>query len=395
MKKINENVTFLIMILVVFVLGMSVFVRSEKDISVAENRELYSFQHFTMEDFLSGDFQDNFEKAISDQFLLSEQIRVSYKHVTTHLPTFGIQDGICHNNYLELETNDGRERGTFNCEDYILYLTEPLSNEKQQIVGKNIQKYNHLNKLSNVYYYVVDDPSSFDFRTSERVNNYYDWLKKDLVGAANLDRLKYDNYEQYKGFFYKNDHHWDYRGSYQGFLDIAKMLGVKNTIKPIEILTNHECFYGSYARTTGNYDNCEEFSFYDFAIPDHDTLINGEKKPYNHFDEYKKHDYTYEETTNYYAYVYGDDYAEIVFDFDQPKEDNLLIISNSYSNAVNELIAQYFNKTYVVDLRHFKETFNRDFVPGDYIKENNIDKVLVLISPTMIWDEWPNRGLEL
>lgn len=394
MKRSN-NIIFLVLLSVIFITGMCVFIKNEEDISVSENRKLETFQHFTLNSFFDGSFQNNFEKAISDQFLLSEEIRVSYRQAIAGLPSFGLKDNICHNNYLRLESNDGRDRGTFNCEDYIMYMTEPLSHKKRQIVENNIKKYNHLNTLSDVYYYFVDDPSSFDFRSNKKVNDYYGWLNESMTGEKGLSRLEYDNFEQYKKYFYKTDHHWNYQGSYQGFLDIAKMLGINRTEEPKTLYTNHECFYGSYSRATGNYDYCEEFSFYDLNLPNHKVFINQKPDIYNHYDDYKKHNYEYEINTNYYAFVYGDDFAEIIFDFYQPKEDNLLIISNSYSNAINELIARNFNKTYVVDLRHYKEFFDKDFIPKNYIEENDVDKVLVLMSPTFIWDDWPNRGLEL
>ena len=144
-----------------------------------------------------------------------------------------------------------------------------------------------------------------------------------------------------------------------------------------------------------NFDSLEEFTFYEYDLPEHDTTINGKPDTYNHYENYKKHNYEYDKMDNYYAYVYGDDYAEVVFNYHQPGKDNLLIISNSYSNAINELIAQYFNKTYVIDLRHYKEDYEKDFEISSYLKEKNIDKTLVLLSPTFIWAREPNRGLDL
>ena len=84
-----------------------------------------------------------------------------------------------------------------------------------------------------------------------------------------------------------------------------------------------------------------------------------------------------------------------MFDFNQPEEKNLLIISNSYSNAIDELIAQYYNKTYVIDLRCYKEIFGKDFEISKYLADKEIDDTLILMSPTFIWATEPNRGLEL
>lgn len=388
------NIWFLILLLGVFLWGGIAFVKEETLVSKMENRNLQVFPHLTLASFEAGNFQDEFEAALSDQFVGSEQIRVFYRQALANLPTSGLKEIICHNRYLELTSDTERRRGTFNCEDYIMYLPEPITEEQEKIVVENINKYNHLNRMSEVYYYFVDDPSSFDFEQNERVVDYSKILVEGLKAQAGLDVLKYDDFEAYKKYFYKTDHHWDYRGSYQGVNDILEMMKIKNTLEPKEVFTNHESFFGSYARGTNNYDFEEEFKFYDFEIPEHTTLINGKQEKYNHYTEYKNHDYEYEKAANYYAYVYGDDYAEVVFDFREPEEDNLLIISNSYSNAINELIAQYFNKTYVVDLRHYKETFNKDFEVSKYLKEKEIDKVLVLMSPTFIRAEESNRGLE-
>ena len=389
-----NNLVFLCLLAIVFGLGMVTLVKDTTLYSMSENRELNEFTHFSLNDFIDGSFQDNFETAFSDQFWGSEDIRVGYAQFRRRLPTFGLKENICHDRYIELKSDD-RKRGIFNCENYIMYMPEPLSEEKKTIVERNIAKYNHVNSLTNAYYYFVDDPSSFDFEQNKRVNDYYELLNNGLRGEKGLDRLKYDDYEGYKKYFYKNDHHWNYRGSYQGFVDVAKMLEAKYAVLPIGEYTNHENFFGSYARTTNDYDYPEEFVFYEFEIPEHKTYINGIEEKYSHYEGYKNHDYEYNKAMNYYAYVYGDDYAEVIFDFNQPEKKNLLIISNSYSNAIDELIAQYYNKTYVIDLRCYKETFGKDFEISKYLTSKKIDDTLILISPTFIWATEPNRGLEL
>ena len=48
------------------------------------------------------------------------------------------------------------------------------------------------------------------------------------------------------------------------------------------------------------------------------------------FDECKNHDYDYKnEYMNLYGFCYGDDLGEVVFDFHQPKKENLLIIDST------------------------------------------------------------------
>ena len=396
MNNKYKNVFFLVLLGCVFVFGEMVFFLKEKSVSELENRSLNSFQHFAVEDFINGDFQDNYEAAISDQFLGSEQIRYYYNQAFSHLPDFGLGDLMCEGRYLELKSKDGKKRGTFGCDGYIVYLPDRLSEEKKKVANENIKKYNKLNKLVDTYYYFVDDASSFDFEKDERVFDYYEFLSSNLDGEKKAKRLEYNStFDDYVKYYYRTDHHWNKEGSYQGFLDIAKMMDIKKTAEPRGVVTNHEDSFGSHARMTANFDYPEEFSFYKFDIPEHKTMINRVPEEYSNYRNYEIHNYVYDKMTSYYAYVYGGDFGEVVFDFEQPKNGNLLIISNSYSNAVNELIAQYYNKTYVVDLRYYQEQLGESFVLSRYIKDNRIDKVLVIMCPFFLWSEESSMGVDL
>lgn len=42
------------------------------------------------------------------------------------------------------------------------------------------------------------------------------------------------------------------------------MLGIKNVLKPTDVLTNRDLYYGTSSRLVQNYDSEEEFSYYDF-----------------------------------------------------------------------------------------------------------------------------------
>lgn len=390
----NRDWFFLILIGCVFVFGGSTFFKAEDSFSELENRSLSTFRHFTIDGFGSGDFQNSFESAISDQFFGSEYIKYSYRQAISNLPTFGLEKSICKEKYLRLKSEDDKERGIFDCSDYIVYLPVELTDEQKGIIENNVRKYNKVSSMIDTFYYFIDDASSFDFEKDSRVFDYYAYLSDRLNGQKGLERLEYNNFVEYMNYFYKTDHHWNKEGSYQGFKDIAGMLGVGEPVKPNGVVTNHEDSFGSNARMTSNFSFPEEFEFYKYNIPEHTTLINGVPGNYNHYRDYEDHNYKYGETVGYYAYVYGDDYGEVIFDFNQPEKENILIISNSYSNAVSELIAQYYNKTFKVDLRHYREQLGEEFVLSRYVKKNKIDKVLMIMSPSFLWSDNPNRGLE-
>ncbi|MDO4746779.1 MAG: hypothetical protein Q4A70_00320 [Candidatus Saccharibacteria bacterium] len=394
MSKNKRDIMFLCLFCSVMVVGLLTFVKTQNTLSTIENRTLTTFSHFTIHDFWNGSFQDNFEAAISDQFIGSSLIRLGYSEMLHSLPTFGLEDRICKDKYLELAGSVDRRRATFDCEDYILYWPEELSENKKTNIVESTRRLSHLNELSDVYYYFVNDSSVYDFEKKEKVVDYYALLGNYLKGDYSIGEFDYKDYSGYKDMFYKTDHHWNYKGSYCGYMDIVNLLGINSPNNNKTIKTNHEPFFGSGAQSTNNYTIEEEFSYYVFDLPEHDTFINGKVGKRGHFEEYQTHDYNYDRTTNYYAYLYGGDEGEIRFDYHQPKKENLLMFVNSYSNPIDELIASHFNKTYIIDLRHYKQFMGKDFDLKNYISEKKINKVLVIMSPTFLTELNNSVGLE-
>ena len=46
--------------------------------------------------------------------------------------------------------------------------------------------------------------------------------------------------------------------------------------------------------------------------------------------------------SNHYGLYYGEDYAQVIYEFDNPEAENLLVLSTSWSNPINELIASHY-----------------------------------------------------
>ena len=208
-----------------------------------------------------------------------------------------------------------------------------------------------------------------------------------MNGNFSVSGLNFKDYDEFRKLFYKTDHHWNYVGSYQGYLDILDEMGIQNPYQPTGTFTHHEAFFGSHARALRNYDFEEEFVVYLFNLPHFKTYVNGQAKPYGNHEKYISHDYTYDKNKNYYGEYYGDDYAEVIFDFNQSEKENLLIISNSYSNPINELLAAHFNKTFVIDPRG-----NVEFRAEEYVSAKSIDKIVVILSDKLLTRDDINFG---
>lgn len=390
----KENYVFLVMVCLVFLFGIYGLVKTPQKKSTLENRTLTQFGHFTIKNFLNGRFQDNFENALSDQFLMSEKIRTIYGDTMNNLPMFGIEDIICHGRYISLNGNK-QKSAMFDCDDRMVVLPENISKKWETTMKNNLEKYNHVNKLADTYYYVIEESDMFDFQKDERTIDIKDILRKNLVGNYTLSFLHINNYDEYKGYYYKTDHHLDVDGQYQVYKDVVEMLGVKNIAVPKEVINSHEYFFGSRARDARNYSFLEEFRFNNFSLPNHKTYINKIEREYGHYKEFINHDYKYKKTFSFYGWVYGGDMGEVIFDYNRPEKDNILVISNSFDNPITPIIAQHFNKTFNVDPRHYKDDLKEDFVISEYIKKNKINKVLFIMSSRMLFQSPINQGLEL
>lgn len=252
LDKISENAVFLVAVCLIFLFGMACFFKTQKKTSQEENRSLAQFSHLTIRDVLDGEFQDNFENAFSDQFLLSRRIKSWYGEMTAVLPKFGVDTAVCYGRYVSLPNDTADLYRSFDCDDYILHKPETLSENKERDLDQNVAKFNHINAITDAYYYVINTSSTFDFESGTRVVDYGELLNEKMDGNYTISSLKYNNYDEYKNLFYKTDHHWNYKGSYQGFWIFRRCWASKIRRSLLILLLIMKTSLGRYRRRREN-----------------------------------------------------------------------------------------------------------------------------------------------
>ena len=379
MEKVR-NIIFITTFSLVLCLGFGSLFTSQKKVSKSENRDLYQFKHPTIGHFLKGTYQSNLEHAIEDQILLSGTIKQNMNKYLSFSNNFLHTGFLCKNNYLKLGETDTNTYYNFNCDKRMVYgyITSNEINEKK--LTNIIDSYSKLNELVDTYYYYVPTSETINFRDGSTTWDIYSELTKNLKGNYKIDKLKYNGYDEYKELFYATDHHWNNRGSYKGYLDMVKLLKAEGKVnKPVDEITLNLYFNGSMARALRKYDFKEKLRVYKFTEDNKPLLKMQNGYEYGQQEKYFNNKYETGLIDNHYARFYGPDLPELKFNTKRPDLDNLLIISNSFSNAVNVLLATHFNKTYVLDLRLYKK-----FNPKEYIEKNDIDKVLVLMDDSFV-----------
>ena len=371
----KNNILFIIMFLIIILfLQISLF-RKPKEFSILENRELNQFKHFTMRDFVKGEYQSNIEASLSDQLLGSETIKRNmnnYLYFSDGLINKGM---LCKKHYLLIGKVEEQSFYNFDCDRRIVYGATVNVEEHKKSMIETLDSYYDVAQKYDTYFYYIPTPSTFNFVDNKETISLLEIIKNSKKYNYNIDYLKYKDYDEFRKLFYATDHHWNHKGSYQGYKDIHNLLGLKDDIiKPIKEVTFPFNYFGSSARLLQNDKYKEKFKVYKYNLPNHKSIITESNKKYGKEEEYYKGIYEKDKYTNHYGEFYGWDYKEVVFDYGQKDKENLLLISDSFSNAVNELIAYHFNKTYVVDLRFYK-----DLNVDQYVRKNNISKILFIM----------------
>ena len=289
-----------------------------------------------------------------------------------------------------------------------LTLSEPV-NSICRVVGENrfvsdsasfgIDKMTNLVEIFNaaidalgknrppIYLYFVESSRSHAIAcTFDENSPGYNYLLENLHADA-FDHLKYSTYEQFCDYFYTTDHHWNYKGSYQGYVDIVRLLlgEDEEVLVPTDIVVTNRLFNGAYAKILKEPISDEYFAFYRFdPFPSYscytslDNLMKNKYINYGNFDLYiqgKINKYPY---TNHYGQWYGGDFGFLLFKGQGPKGRVLLMFGNSLSNPVKTLLTVHYSTIVYVDLRHYKEHHNQDFSLNDAIEKYRVTQVLFL-----------------
>lgn len=322
--------------------------------------------------------------------------------VTNSFPFYNSLNGLYQNfNYymnklvykeVPLKTNSDSEYIFYNKENDFYYLENQYSKEElDKRLDTQVKMFNKLANLDiDMYLYF---PTRYELTKlkDNNLSSYVDSFKDKLSSKIKVANMDITSLEQYKNYFYKTDHHWNMNGALAGYYDIMDILE-KTPVDNLEVVNKTERkFYGSMAKSVLNDKTYDYILDVDRTL-DYDVLVNGKSasEVFKPRQIRLDRDYLY---YDYYVQYFNGQYGEICYDYHKDKEENLLILSDSYAWQIDYLIAASFNKTYVVNLRYDKWK-KEDLNLEEYMKERNIKKVLFLYEGgSMMFDQY-NYNLE-
>ena len=370
-KYINR--AFIALVWLILTAGLVRTVFFPQELNKHENRYAYRIKKPAFSDYLDGSFQKSVSDALNDQIHLSALAKKCYNRATVELakPLISCLSRQC-DDYI-------RFRGGIFYRDMLLYQPYDVSAAREKL-AKRIEHDNAFISAYpdlDFYIYYIEKDTDIDFTTGEKLEAYQQLKEGLALPDGHIAHFAVDSFETFRKYFYRTDHHWNFRGSYLGYKQVISMLSEEAPLTPLRQVDTPYIFSGSKAYSIGaDGVYTDAMSVYEFPFTPMTITCDGG----NPVEDYGAVDALLAGTLAPVTYgtVYGWDGGEVVFDTNRPERENLLVIGESYDNAIIKLLASHFNKTYGIDLRYYENAFGDVFDFSAYIAQNHVRKVLLI-----------------
>ncbi len=373
-KKI-PNLFFICIIITVLALGLVRTIFFPTDINYYENRYAEKIISPSLSTIGDQSFQNSIENALSDQIPKSQTLKKGYNILTTAYMNAVVSPMLEQNadkyiDYMGLKIFGGDQ---FVYDYRYLDVVQPALDNKAVNYNEIFINYPD----TEFYVYYIEKDTDINFETNAKVGASEYILGELKLPEKNKGTFKIDDYSQFREYFYRTDHHWNYKGSYAAYKELIDLLRIEDEpLMPKEEKVVSSGFAGSKSASAGSKIFTEDFIAYEFDYPEMEITLNGEKS-----DEYGAEVRFFNgeklDAVTYGAF-YGSDGGENIFDTGRPELENILIVGESYDNAILKLLASHYNITFSIDLRNYEHYFGKAFNIGDYIEDHDISKVLLI-----------------
>ena len=377
---------FVLLIFGILLLGLLRTAFAPSSVNYYENRSANQLPEFSVSSFLDGTYQDAFESALSDQVHASELAKKLYNRLyadTTYLLLRDMYQNTPDRYYAFNDIN-------LYASDYLLYNTAQMTQEQSdalQAAAESICAIAKRNPEQEFFVYYIEADADINFETGEKpgFSEYFGSVLDHAV--CTYDVFAIDDFDTYSRMYYKTDHHWNHAGSYQGYRSLCALMGQQCLMEHGEEYLASGQINGSKLRSAKTDSFCTEpMMAYRYVFPAMDVSIN--EAPVS---DYGAQNQDLGPVAEYGIY-YGWDNAQVVFDTHMTDKESILLLGDSFDNAILKLLASQFHKTYSVDIRHYEREMGEPFNVDAYLAQNQIDKVLFVGSREYFIDYVPQLG---
>jgi hypothetical protein len=374
-------------------------------ISESEKRELTKFPTFSIEKLFEGNYTDSLDMYYADHFAHRESW-VDFTATTKSL--FGFRDEVMvyqtdnpqfinagdslKLDSLELDSlktpreikKDPTGKGPEMKNSILIYNSMAFQlfgryNEAEKNFANTINLYKQkLGDSVRVFACVVPSPIDFylpeDYKSKGNLEKpsidfIYSQLHTDVIS---IDAYRYIEASADDFLYFKTDHHWTARGAYQAYRAFCTKAGYEAT--PLSSFKRHvkKPFFGSLyyatldARLKTSGDSLEYFML---PVP-----VLGQRYPDRNLKKIMPTDVVSERlgrAGSYLAFI-GGDYPLTRITSGVRNGKKILMVKDSYGNAMAPFLALHYQEVFVIDYRSFDSNII------DFLRKNNVNDLLFL-----------------
>lgn len=343
-KGLIESLIGKLFLLVLFLVMIVNLIVPDKEISEEENRALESRPNLSLTSVTTGDFMEQWERYLSDQFVGRNMWR-KFKVGMDRLGGSALENGV----YIG---DNGQ-------------LLEDIALPDEKQYSENI---NAIQSFLNIYsdipatVMLIPDAASVlseslpAFATVEDQRQMFSMAERKLGDSVNwVDTYSILNRHKSEKIYYKTDHHWTTQGAFYVFQETAASLGIEGDVSDDYVsYTVTDSFNGALASKSGvGLDEKEQIDIYVPTSGDDDVIVN-------YVDERKKRTSLYDssklETRDKYGVFLGGNSSVVDIRTVSSSQKRLLVVKDSFADCFIPFLTPYYREIVVVDPRYYSGT---------------------------------------
>ena len=359
MKAKIITLTFLLFI---FGFGIAGLVLKDREFSDMENRMLAQSPEVTYDAVMKGEFQDKLESYLSDQMPLRDglySLKVDYERLMMKTYQNGVyfaDDGYLIQEYKENPVQIGRN---------VQYINGFAQNVDVPITFMLIPTATAVLNDKLPAGCLNDDQMESIEKVRESLDSKIELIVPDekLKSAAQSEQV-----------FYRTDHHWTAQGAYAGYEALMEALGRPKAHSKYEYNTFSGKFYGTlYSKAPSAMQEADKFT-----APKNiegSYAVSFAKEQENAHLLIGMYDPTKLETKDKYATLFGGNFSHFTIHSNAQNKERILVIKDSYANALLPYLADSFATIDVIDMRYYHM---EEQTVSELIKSEGISQVVLL-----------------
>ena len=324
----------------------------DRDKSETENRTLAKLPEFSWESLKDGSYTEAIEEYFADQFPL----RDAWTGVKARAEYF----------LGKREFNDIYLAGDT--------LISKVETPDAELVDQNVGYIDRLKDKTEANVLLGLIPSAAEIYRELLPNGAYSWDQTELLAESDLDFLgAFLSAKETAQIFYNTDHHWNTYGAFVGANVLLEALG-KEPLKESDFTPEIAGgdFFGTLYSQSGIHWIAPDVMEY-WVSEDGLTVTSwrtGKEEASPLYDR------TYLEKKDKYSSFLGGNQPLCVIKNENLSEDagKILLVRDSYSDALAPFLAQRFSEVHLIDLRYYRMPVSV------YAAQNGIDDIVALYS---------------